>query len=120
MKKIAFMLVLILALSLVVSGCSSNSDNTPTDETDEQETVEESTEETVEFVDTSYIVDADWLNENLGNENILILDARGQDAYNKGHIPGAIAVTWQNFADMSGTQADNPNWGYCSKGRRTI
>lgn len=111
MKKIAFMLVLILALSLVVSGCSSNSDNTPIDETDEQETVEESTEETVEFVDTSYIVDADWLNENLGNENILILDARGQEAYDKGHIPGAIAVTWQNFADMSGTQADNPNWG---------
>lgn len=111
MKKIAFMLVLILALSLVVSGCLSNSDNTPTDETDEQETVEESTEETVEFVDTSYIVDADWLNENLGNENILILDARGQEAYDKGHIPGAIAVTWQNFADMSGTQADNPNWG---------
>lgn len=111
MKKIAFMLVLILALSLVVSGCLSNSDNTPTDETDEQETVEESTEETVEFVDTSYIVDADWLNENLGNENILILDARGADAYNKGHIPGAIAVMWQNFADMSGTQADNPNWG---------
>ena len=111
MKKIAFMLVLILALSLVVSGCLSNSDNTPTDETDVQETVEESTEETVEFVDTSYIVDADWLNENLGNENILILDARGQEAYDKGHIPGAIAVTWQNFADMSGTQADNPNWG---------
>ena len=111
MKKFAFMLALILALSLVVSGCSSNSNNTPTDETDEQETTQEPTEETVEFVDTSYIVDADWLNENLDNENILILDARGQEAYDKGHIPGAIAVTWQNFADMSGTPADNPNWG---------
>jgi len=106
-KRFAFILALILTLSLVVSGCSNNSDNTSAGETEKQEP----TEESVEFVDTSYIVDADWLNENLDNENLLILDARGADAYNKGHIPGAIAVMWQNFADMSGTPADNPNWG---------
>jgi len=106
-KRFAFILALILTLTLVVSGCSNNSDNTSAGETEKQEP----TEESVEFVDTSYIVDADWLNENLDNENLLILDARGADAYNKGHIPGAIAVMWQNFADMSGTPADNPNWG---------
>lgn len=67
--------------------------------------------ETVEFVDTSYIVDADWLKENLSREDLLILDARGADTYAKGHIPGSIAVMWQNFADMSGAPGENLNWG---------
>lgn len=71
----------------------------------------ETAEETIEFADTSYIADANWVKENLGKENLLILDARGADTYAKGHIPGAIAVTWQNFADMSGAPGENPNWG---------
>lgn len=71
----------------------------------------DTTVEIVEFVDTSYIVDAEWLNDNLGREDLLILDARGSDTYDKGHIPGSIAVMWQNFADMSGAPGENPNWG---------
>lgn len=71
----------------------------------------ETAEETIEFVDTSYIVDANWLKESLGREDLLVLDARGADTYAKGHIPGSIAVMWQNFADMSGAPGENLNWG---------
>jgi len=71
----------------------------------------ESALEPVEFVDTSYVVDAEWLKANLEKEDLLIIDARGQDTYDKGHIPGAIATNWQNFADMSGAPGKNPNWG---------
>ncbi len=65
---------------------------------------------TVAFVDDSYVVNVDWLKENLNREDLLILDARGQEAYDKGHIPGAIVATWQGFADMQGAPGD-PNWG---------
>lgn len=69
------------------------------------------TSEAAAFVDTSYIVNADWLKGNLDRDDLLLLDARGQEAYDKGHIPGAIAVTWQMFADMSGAPGKNPDWG---------
>jgi 3-mercaptopyruvate sulfurtransferase SseA len=36
------------------------------------------------------IVDAAWLNEHLGDENVVIVDARAESAYEKGHIPGSI------------------------------
>ncbi len=103
MKKLLLILVAMLSLVLIVTGCSSD--------TKTSDKSNESTADAVEFADTSYIVDANWLKENLGKENLLILDARGADTYAKGHIPGAIAVTWQNFADMSGAPGENPNWG---------
>lgn len=68
-------------------------------------------EEAVEFADTSYMVDADWLKDNISKENLLILDARGPEAYEKGHIPNSIAITWQGFADMSGAPGKDPKWG---------
>ncbi|WP_353094870.1 sulfurtransferase [Tissierella praeacuta] len=117
MKRLKFILTIILALTLIVSGCSNKKDikdegnqqQTPVEE--QEEPVNEETEEAVEFVDNSYVVNADWLKENMGKENFLILDARGADTHKKGHIPGAIAVMWQEFANMEGTPGKDSNWG---------
>lgn len=76
-----------------------------TDEAGEVEEVEK-----VEFVDDSYIVTADWLKENIDREDLLVLDARGEDAHKKGHISGAIPVMWQGFANMEGGPGE-ANWG---------
>jgi len=38
------------------------------------------------------IVCTDWLEWNLNSGNLVVLDVRGGDAYNAGHIPGAINV----------------------------
>ena len=38
----------------------------------------------------SPIVSTDWLEENLTNEDLVILDVRNPDEYGPGHIPGAI------------------------------
>lgn len=51
------------------------------------------------------IIDAKWLNDNLGMENLLILDARselgnaeyGLNAYNEGHIEGAVYVSVEDI-----------------------
>jgi thiosulfate/3-mercaptopyruvate sulfurtransferase len=39
-------------------------------------------------VKTDCVVDARWLNDNMGKDNLVILDARTEDAYKKGHIKG--------------------------------
>ncbi|WP_458775437.1 rhodanese-like domain-containing protein [Desulforhopalus sp. 52FAK] len=41
-------------------------------------------------VNHSMVVDVTWLKENLADNNVVILDVRGQAAYDSGHIPGAI------------------------------
>ena len=37
-------------------------------------------------------VDVDWLNENLNDNNIVIVDTRPLEHYQAGHIPGAISL----------------------------
>ena len=59
-----------------------------------------------DYVDTSFIVNAEWLNKNLDREDLIILDVRGQNAYDEGHIPGAIPVIWQEFANVSITPGE--------------
>ena len=59
-----------------------------------------------------YFVTAQWLKENITNDNLLILDARGSKvAYMKGHIPGAVLTSWTEFAKMDGTPTTNKEWG---------
>ena len=43
-------------------------------------------------VKTGQVVDARWLNENLGQDNLVVVDARTKDAYSKGHIKGAVLL----------------------------
>ena len=37
--------------------------------------------------------------DDLRESGVVILDARSADAYNDGHIPGAISMPWQQFSD---------------------
>ncbi|MGI9519889.1 MAG: sulfurtransferase [Pirellulaceae bacterium] len=45
---------------------------------------------------TDVLVSADWLADNLGNEDLLVVDlAHREKNYNEGHIPGAVFVDWR-------------------------
>lgn len=55
-----------------------------------------------------YYVDAQWLKENL--DQVAIIDARAEKEYNKGHIPGAVNITWQSLSNMQPKQGE-PGWG---------
>ncbi|AGB42069.1 rhodanese-related sulfurtransferase [Halobacteroides halobius DSM 5150] len=63
-----------------------------------------------EYPNSSFITGPTWLLNNLNNDNLLVLDARGKEAYDNGHIPGAVAVTWQQFCNMNGKPGDK-KWG---------
>lgn len=57
---------------------------------------------------SAYFVDVTWLKEH--SDQVLILDARGEAEYNKGHISGALNSPWQMFANMN-AQPGQPGWG---------
>lgn len=48
--------------------------------------------------------------QSLNPKNLVILDARGEKGYKKGHIPGALPVSWKQISDMSYPFAHR-NWG---------
>ena len=52
----------------------------------------------------------------------IILDAREQDEYDKGHIPGAILIPYDKIADRAEKELPNKNQlilVYCRSGRRS-
>jgi thiosulfate/3-mercaptopyruvate sulfurtransferase len=102
--KTGFMLIIILMLvSTTLIGCTKEDDEK---ENSNKQDVNESKQ--TSQIDDSYICDAEWLKGNL--DKVVILDARGEKAYKKGHIPGAINVTWQGFSNMTGVPGD-AGWG---------
>lgn len=97
MKK-NILIILVIGVLLMLVGC-----NNGIKDTENIETEKESAIETVPLTfEDDYLVSKEWLNDNLENENLLILDARGEQSYKSGHIPGAIATSWQSFSDMEG------------------
>ena len=108
MKK-SILVILIIGVLLMAVGCSD-----AVSETEAPEAVESTEESVIETealtFEDGYLVSKDWLKDNLENENLLVLDARGEKAYNGGHIPGAIATSWQSFSDMEGAPGDM-GWG---------
>lgn len=51
-----------------------------------------------DYPNAQLLADAQWLNENLNDENLFIIDAR-TEGYDKGHISGAISLSPGKLAD---------------------
>lgn len=58
-----------------------------------------------------YIVNAQYVMDHMKDENVLIVDARGEDAAKGGTVEGAVAAIWQQFASVSDGEAGDPMWG---------
>lgn len=54
------------------------------------------------FVDARYLMDH--------HDQVVVVDARSEKAYKKGHIPGAVSAPWQPFTQMAGKPGDI-GWG---------
>ncbi len=108
MKKAGIVSAMLLASIITLSGCTVATQ--PEDKPSQPIAQLEETTQNAEFENTDYIVSSDWLLENMKDENILILDARGEEEYKKGHIQGAVPVMWQAFSNMTGQPGDE-NWG---------
>ena len=91
MKKLTALLISVLAFGLI--GCGSN----------------EQPDDNKEAFTGEYIVDAEYVKENL--DNIIVVDARGEKDASKGTVKGAITTTWQYLATCEDGVAGDPNWG---------
>lgn len=100
MKKSMKILSLILLLVMLMAGCGESKNEA------------EDSADSVPF-EGEYVVTADYVKENIGNENVLILDCRGAKKTAKKTIEGAIGVTWQDICtcDDSYGAAGDEGWG---------
>lgn len=57
----------------------------------------------------SYVYSVDKLKENY--DSVIVLDARSQEEYEKGHLPNAVRATWQEWSNVEVAQ-DSGNWAH--------
>lgn len=89
-KLLSLSLVMVLSIGLL-SGCAKKEITSP--------------------FKGEYVVDADYLKSKIGDENTIIVDARGEDAAKKGTIKGATTTTWQYLARCEEGKAGDEMWG---------
>lgn len=58
-----------------------------------------------------YIVDANYVKEHYRDDNVILLDARGEEAAKKGTIEGAITTKWQNLSNIENAKKGDYDWG---------
>ena len=81
MKNLRKYLPTIIIMSLLVFGCSSE-DNSLNNEIDDRG-----------YNDSSRLVSTEWLQNELNNEDVIVIDVRKKEQYDSGHIPGAFHMT---------------------------
>lgn len=115
-KVISLLLVLVMAFSLMACGTTAETP-APTEAPAEPaskapvETPAETPAEAPAGFTGKYVVDAQYVIDNLANENVVLVDARGEDAAKEGTVEGAVAVIWQMFADVTSGAPGDPMWG---------
>ncbi|MGL5821016.1 MAG: sulfurtransferase [Sarcina sp.] len=60
-------------------------------------------------INNNYLIGAQSLESILTQKNLVILDIRSSQEYDKGHIPGAINVSWSNFVDSTKATSNSNN-----------
>jgi thiosulfate/3-mercaptopyruvate sulfurtransferase len=109
MKKWILIGSLTLAMTVMMTGCANETGAAEAPAVEEEATVVESAEE-IQSQRQDLFMSVESLQEQLEGEAIIIVDARGQEAYDGGHIPSSIPVAWQQLSTMSVDFA-TPTWG---------
>lgn len=97
MKKIVIGLLAVVTLGLSGCGGSASSDS-----------AKSASKETKAFTG-EYVVNADYVKKNL--DDILLVDARGEEEANKGTIKGATAIGWEHLASVEEGASGDEKWG---------
>ncbi|SLM27705.1 SseA [Desulfamplus magnetovallimortis] len=84
--------LIFIVLSIVLIASCNDSDVTEKNPSEPLTPVEVKGYPNGQFIATS---------EDLSESGVVIVDARGETAYNEEHIPGAVNIMWQEFVDGS-------------------
>lgn len=102
----------ILALVVLLMSACAKTETTGEASANETADVEVQVENSVVDEQTrrdEFFISAEVLN-TLEDENLIILDARGEDAYKGGHIEGALMTSWQSLSTMD-VEFATATWG---------
>jgi thiosulfate/3-mercaptopyruvate sulfurtransferase len=106
MKKLALILALAMTLGLV--GCGNSATKDTSGKSAGSTSAGSAQTETAAFTG-DYVVDAAYVKKNL--DNIVLVDARGDEAAAKETIKGAIPLMWQYLATCEDGKPGEKNWG---------
>lgn len=59
-----------------------------------------------------YIITAEEAKAKQNDENVIFVDARGEDAAKSGMVKGAVVISWPQIADMDGKKPGDAGWGH--------
>ncbi|MDU7904982.1 MAG: hypothetical protein E7J33_05425, partial [Peptostreptococcaceae bacterium] len=77
-KKIILIVSSLLVTSGLVVGCADKKSEQNTNTTNNEQSLQ-TTKEDYTYENNEYFTSVDWLNKNLKNKDILIIDARSED-----------------------------------------
>lgn len=102
-KRSIFMLAFaLLAITVLLAGCGQGNKG--------EVNIASTNVNLSGFKNADIFITPQQLNAGLGKQDLVILDFNKPDVYAKGHIPGAINVSWSNFSYMEGKPGDKM-WG---------
>jgi thiosulfate/3-mercaptopyruvate sulfurtransferase len=62
------------------------------------------------YASTSRLVSTKWVNDNLDNKNVKIIDIRKTDIYDAGHLPGALSLSYKGLqVEAEGVKGQIPS-----------
>jgi thiosulfate/3-mercaptopyruvate sulfurtransferase len=101
MKSALIKVLSVLFVLTLLTGCAASAPPTsPTSVTGAQP----ATPVPQSYAHPELLAETEWLAAHLNDRELRIVDLRAQDAYNTGHVPGAV---W-----LDGKKLDNPETGY--------
>lgn len=98
--------IILLGSIVIIAGCSGSDEKNTTSSESNDTTDKNEVQESSAYPNEQLLVDVEWVKENLDNENVRIVDMRGEE-FEGGHIPGAVNASWQDVNDP-----DNPIEGF--------
>lgn len=102
MKKTMAALLAALTLVFIMAGCGTGA-NGPG---------EAQTAQPVQAAFTGeYVADPDYIKSRIGSDDVIFIDARGEEAAAKGTVQGAIATAWQPLARCAEGASGDAMWG---------
>ena len=106
-RKLNIAVIVAMVFTLVLSGCAGTGTS---DSENQGEAASQTVADLSVYENGDMFITPQELNEKLGDPNVIIFDANKPDAYEKGHIPGAIGVGFHSFSKVDGKPGD-PLWG---------
>lgn len=103
MKKVLWKILLCFMGMAMLSACSGNQREEQPADNDKQESAEAFT--------GTYIVQPSYVKEHINDENMILVDARGEENARKGTIDGAIPVSWQYLSNVEDAPKGDYEWG---------